>query len=162
DEIEARDRALADSRLREADDRIKAEADAQRRAAEDARRAADREAAEARKKEEETRRTQEEESRKKAEDAAKKRLGEETAPAAGPRGRAAVAEEDETRRAPIRRPGMPARPVAPPKPERTKAGQEKQRGRLTLTTAFESEEERARSVAAFRRRVQRMTGKVSA
>jgi translation initiation factor IF-2 len=57
---------------------------------------------------------------------------------------------------------MPGRPVVPPKPERAKAGQEKQRGRLTLTTAFESEEERARSVAAFRRRVQRMTGKVQA
>jgi translation initiation factor IF-2 len=161
DEIEARDRALADSRLREADDRVKAEADAQRRAAEDARRLADREAAEARKRDEETRRTSEEETRKKAEDAAKKRLGDETA-ATAPRGRVTKDEEEESPRAPIRRPGMPVRPVVPPKPERTKAGQEKQRGRLTLTTAFESEEERARSVAAFRRRVQRMTGKVSA
>jgi translation initiation factor IF-2 len=161
DEIEARDRALADARSREADDRIKAEADAKRRAAEDARRLADREAAEARKKEEETRRVQEEESRKKAEESAKKRLGEETAAPAAAR-RPAAEEEEETRRPPVRRPGMPVRPVVPPKPERTKAGQEKQRTRLTLTTAFESEEERARSVASFRRRVQRMTGKVSA
>ncbi len=160
DEIEARDRALSDARSREASDRIKAEEDAKRRAAEDQRRAAEREAAEARKKEEESRRTGEEESRKKAEDAAKKRLGEEAT--AAPRAPIRVEEEDEAPRGPVRRPGMPGRPVTPPKPERAKAGQEKQRGRLTLTTAFESEEERARSVAAFRRRVQRMTGKVQA
>ncbi len=159
DEIEARDRALADARSREHEDRQKAEEDARRRAAEDTRRAAEREAAEARKREEDQRRLAEEETRKKAEAAAKQRLGE---PAAAPAGRAKAQDEEEAPR-PVRRPGgLPSRPVVPPKPERTKAGQEKQRGRLTLTTAFESEEERARSVASFRRRVQRMTGKVSA
>ncbi len=158
EEIEARDRALADARSREGEDRAKAEADARRRADEDARRVSEREAAEARKKEEETRHAREDEARKKAEAAAKQRLGEE-APAGR---RVAGPDEDEAPRAVVRRPGMPSRPVVPPKPERTKAGQEKQRGRLTLTTAFESEEERARSVASFRRRVQRMTGKVSA
>jgi translation initiation factor IF-2 len=156
DEIEARDRALADARSREGEDRAKAEADARRRSEEDARRVSEREAAEARKKEEEARHAKEDEARKKAEAAAKQRLGDE-APAA----RRPATEDDDGPR-PVRRPGMPIRPVVPPKPERTKAGQEKQRTRLTLTTAFESEEERARSVASFRRRVQRMTGKVSA
>jgi len=165
EEIEARDRALAEAREREAEDRAKAEAEAKRRAEEDARRAAERAAAEARKKEEETRRLAEEEARKKAEDAAKKRLGEEQTAAAAPRGAAATArvveDEDEGPRGPVRRPGVPVRPAVPAKPERTKAGQEKQRSRLTLTTAFDTEEERGRSVASFRRRVQRMTGKIS-
>ena len=47
---------------------------------------------------------------------------------------------------------------APSKPERTKAGAEKQRGRLTVTSVTADEDERQRSVAAFKRRVQRMKG----
>jgi translation initiation factor IF-2 len=47
--------------------------------------------------------------------------------------------------------------VVAPKAERTpRAGESKDRGRLTVTNAFESGEERTRSVAAYRRRVQRM------
>lgn len=38
-------------------------------------------------------------------------------------------------------------------------GPDKSRGRLTLSNALQSDEERMRSVAAFRRRVQRMTGR---
>ncbi len=49
--------------------------------------------------------------------------------------------------------------VVPAKTERTaKAGDGKDRGRLTVSNAFESQEERTRSVAAYRRRVQRMKG----
>jgi translation initiation factor IF-2 len=49
--------------------------------------------------------------------------------------------------------------VTPAKAERTpKAGESKDRGRLTVGNAFASEEERTRSVAAYRRRVQRMKG----
>jgi translation initiation factor IF-2 len=48
--------------------------------------------------------------------------------------------------------------VVTAKPARTLGGEEKRRGRLTVVTAFASEEERQRSVAAFRRRVQRITG----
>ena len=43
-----------------------------------------------------------------------------------------------------------------PKPART--GPEKRRGRLTVVTALTADEVRERSVASFRRRVQRMTG----
>jgi translation initiation factor IF-2 len=159
EEMGARGRALAEAKAREAEDRIRAVEDQKRREAEDIRRAQEREAAEARKREEDARRAQEEEARKKAESEAGKRMD----PARpGSIARPAQTADEETPRPLVRRPGMPVRPVVPPKPERAKAGQEKQRGRLTLTTAFESEEERARSVAAFRRRVQRMTGKVQA
>jgi translation initiation factor IF-2 len=57
----------------------------------------------------------------------------------------------------VRRPG--ASKAAPAKPERApKGGDEKRRGRLTVSSATGGEEERVRSVAAFRRRVQRMKG----
>jgi translation initiation factor IF-2 len=39
------------------------------------------------------------------------------------------------------------------------AGDDKRRGRLTLSNAFNEQEERTRSVAAYRRRMQRLTGK---
>jgi translation initiation factor IF-2 len=49
--------------------------------------------------------------------------------------------------------------VVPAKTERTaKAGEGKDRGRLTVSNAFATGEERTRSVAAYRRRVQRMKG----
>ncbi|MFM9974111.1 MAG: translation initiation factor IF-2 [Beijerinckiaceae bacterium] len=49
--------------------------------------------------------------------------------------------------------------AAAPKAERTpRAGENKDRGRLTVTNAFATGEERTRSVAAYRRRVQRMKG----
>ncbi|ALK10849.1 translation initiation factor IF-2 [Blastochloris viridis] len=67
-------------------------------------------------------------------------------------------EEEEARRA--RRPsgGGPAKPVIPPKAPKATPGEEKRRGRLTVVTAYQEGEQRERSVAAFRRRVQRMTG----
>ena len=49
-----------------------------------------------------------------------------------------------------------ARPTPPPKAPR--GGAEKRRGRLTVVTALSADEIRERSVASFRRRVQRMTG----
>src|SRR5262249_47170548 len=66
------------------------------------------------------------------------------------------AEEDDRR--PARRGvgGAPARPAAVPKAPR--AGAPKQRGRLTLTNAMNTDEVRERSVASFRRRTQRITG----
>ena len=45
-----------------------------------------------------------------------------------------------------------------PAPKPTRGGAEKRRGRLTLVTALSADEVRERSVASFRRRVQRMTG----
>ena len=76
---------------------------------------------------------------------------------------AAAPESNEPLR-PVRRPGGagPARPSTPPKPERTpsRAAAPKDRSRLTITTATGATgEDRTRSVASYRRRVQRMTGK---
>src|SRR5690606_33715329 len=73
---------------------------------------------------------------------------------------AAIKQEAEEEEAPRPRRGVggaPARPAAPPKPTRSPGG-EKRRGRLTLVTALNADDVRERSVASFRRRVQRMTG----
>ncbi len=65
--------------------------------------------------------------------------------------------DDEAARG-IRRPGL-IKAAVPSRPERTKPGQEKIRGRLTVVNATAGgDEERTRSVAAFRRRVQRLKG----
>ncbi|MBX6424463.1 MAG: translation initiation factor IF-2 [Variibacter sp.] len=166
EERAARAHALADARQREAEERRLAEEEARRRAEREARERAEREAAEARKREEEERRRQEEEAKKKAEQEAKKRFGEDEAKAkAGglplgvpPNVRVALEPEEEESKRPLRRGGGAgaARPAAAPKPSR--GGGEKRRGRLTLVTALNADEERERSIASFRRRVQRMTG----
>ena len=65
---------------------------------------------------------------------------------------------DEAPRTSVRRPGL-IKAAIPARPERAKPGEEKRRGRLTVTTASAGgDDERTRSVAAFRRRVQRLKG----
>ena len=162
----ARAHALADSRVREAEERKIAEEEARRRATREAAEKAEREAAETRKREEDERHRREEEAKRKAEQEAKKRFGEETAATAAPQAQVKFAgatarpaledEEEEGARAPRRTAGGPARPVPAPKP--TRSAPPKQRGRLTVVTAFKSDEDRERSVASFRRRTQRLKG----
>ncbi|HEY4737545.1 MAG TPA: translation initiation factor IF-2, partial [Xanthobacteraceae bacterium] len=60
---------------------------------------------------------------------------------------------------PLRRPIL-APKLAVPTPRPARGAEQKNRGRLTVTTATSAEEERTRSVASFRRRVQRMKGVV--
>src|SRR5579871_1100908 len=150
EERDARGKALDRARVREAEERKVAEEEAQRRSARDAADRADREAAEARKRDEEARRTSDEEKKRKAEQEARKRFGEIGSGAAA---RTIVIEDDDEGPRPLRRGGKTA---AAPRPVRS-GGEEKRRGRLTVVTAF-SDEERQRSVASFRRRVQRITG----
>jgi translation initiation factor IF-2 len=162
DERNARAHALADARVREAEERKIAEEEARRRAERDARERIEREAAEARKRDEESRRKHDEETKKKAEQEAKKRFGEDETKArvgfAGGARPKLEAEEDEAPRTTRRGgPGGAARPAPAPKPVRGGGG-EKRRGRLTLVTALNADEVRERSVASFRRRVQRMSG----
>src|SRR4051812_10150197 len=57
----------------------------------------------------------------------------------------------------IRRPGMPTKIITPPKTPKAPGG-DRNRGRLTIATATGGEDERTRSVASFRRRMQRLTG----
>ncbi len=176
DEREARSRALAGAREREEEDRRRQEAEAKVRSEREARERSEREAAEARKREEEARRQQEAEAKRRSEDEAKRRLaGGEPAPtptvlttarkaavaapaptvAAVPAAanRAVEIDEEATKRV-IRRPGLPTKIVLPPKVPRS--SEQKMRGRLTVQSVGSDQEERTRSVAAFRRRVQRL------
>src|SRR6266404_234266 len=151
EEQKARVHALNDARLREAEERKIAEEEAFVRTMREAAERTEREAAEARKADEEKRRKHDLEAKLKAEQEAKKRFGEESAAAARPGARPALEpDEDEAPRT-RRGPG-----AARPKPAR--GGVQKSRGRLTLVTALSADEERERSVAAFRRRVQRLKG----
>ncbi|MTV17416.1 MULTISPECIES: translation initiation factor IF-2 [Bradyrhizobium] len=72
---------------------------------------------------------------------------------------AAEADEDEGPRL-VRRPGGIVRPAAAPKTTH-KPGPQKQRGRLTVTTALNVDDVRERSIASFRRRTQRLKGHAS-
>jgi translation initiation factor IF-2 len=168
DERKARADALADARVREAEERRIAEEEARRRQTREGMEKAERDAAEARKREEEDRHRREEEAKRKAEQEAKKRFGDDAAATPATPGGARLgvarqpvieAEEEESSSAPRgRRPGSgaPVRPVAPVKPTRTAVP--KQRTRLTVVNAGSADEVRERSVASFRRRTQRLKG----
>ncbi|MGD9737814.1 MAG: translation initiation factor IF-2 [Bauldia sp.] len=153
DEIGARARALADARVREAEERTIAEESARRRALDEERASRERADAARRQAEEDERHRIEEETRRRAEETARKKLGDETAADEAPKGRAreaAIAEDDD-------RPGAlkgrvkTARP-ADPKP--VKKVDDRRRGKLTLSNALE-DSERERSLASMRRRRER-------
>ncbi len=156
EERTARARALGDARLREAEERRIAEEEAQLRKSRETAERSERDAAEARKADEEKRRKHELEAKLKAEQEAKKRFGEEAGAAARPVTARPALEPDEEEAPRPRRGAGAARPAPAPKP--TRAGAQKNRGRLTVVTALSADEERERSVAAFRRRVQRLKG----
>src|SRR5262252_4747528 len=155
EEQKARVHALNDARLREAEERKIAEEEAFVRTLREAAERTEREAAEARKADEEKRRKHDLEAKLKAEQEAKKRFGEDSIAAARPGARPALEPDDDEAPRTRRGPGA-ARPAAAPKPAR--GGGQKSRGRLTVVTALSADEERERSVAAFRRRVQRLKG----
>jgi translation initiation factor IF-2 len=159
EERSARAHALADARLREAEERKIAEEEARIRLGREEAEKAERAKAEARKRDEEERRKHDEETKRKADEVAKKRFGAETATPLKPGTARPVleADEEEAPRSARRGPGgAPARPA--PAPKAPRGGAEKRRGRLTVVTALSADEVRERSVASFRRRVQRMTG----
>src|SRR5215831_16596248 len=156
EERTARAHALADSRVREAEERKIAEEEARRRASREAVDRSEREAADARKREEEDRRKHEEETKRKAGEVAKKRFGAEERPRSGAR----LALEADDEEAPRSRRGA-GRPAAAPRAA-PRAGAEKQRGRLTVINALNADDVRERSVASFRRRTQRLKGVASA
>ncbi len=172
EEKEARDRALAGARVREAEDRKRQEEDAKRRAEQEARDAIEREAAAKRKAEDDARHRAEEEARRKADEAAKKLAPRSaqanivtpaTAPTKPVTGKAMPApvkrSHDEEEAAPRRTFGGPIkREIKAPVPARpTKVGDaDKRRGRLSVGNALNEDDERNRSVAAFRRRTERL------
>ncbi len=154
DEREARERALAGSRVREAEERKRQEEDAVRRAAQEVHDKIEREAAAKRKAEDDQRHRAEEDGRRKAEEAAKKLAPKSATPSRD------VDEEEAPRRPMGGRPmGLTTkRQVQIPVPTRTKADMDKRRGKLTVENAMSSDEEgeRGRSIAAFRRRTERL------
>ncbi|HEY7242498.1 MAG TPA: translation initiation factor IF-2 [Xanthobacteraceae bacterium] len=157
EERSARARALGDARLREAEERRIAEEEALLRKSRETVERSERDAAEARKAEEERRRKHDLETKLKAEQEAKKRFGDEATHAKLPGRPALEPDEEEAPRA--RRGAGAARAAPAPKPARGTA--QKNRGRLTVVTALSADEERERSVAAFRRRVQRLKGQAA-
>jgi translation initiation factor IF-2 len=157
EERSARAHALADARVREAEERKYAEEEARRRVGREATERAEREAAETRKRDEESRRAHDEETKRKAEQEARKRFGtDETTKTLGLPGapRTITAEDEDDGPRTARR----GKTAAAPKPTRAPTGERKMRGRLTVVTALSGDDERQRSLAAFRRRTQRMTG----
>jgi len=161
EERAARAHALADSRLREAEERKLAEEEARRRAGREVVEKSEREAAEARKREEEERRKHDEETKRKAGEVAKKRFGDDTISKKMPSGRGRVLELDDEEVPRSRRAGGGARPAAAPRAA-PRAADEKRRGRLTVITALTADDVRERSVASFRRRTQRLKGLATA
>ena len=156
DEREARERALAGSKVREAEDRKRQEEDAVRRKVQDEHDAKERDAAAKRKAEDDARHRAEDDGRKKAEEAAKK-----LAPKGTITSRAVEDEEDEKPKAKVggfaRPGGTIKRIITAPAPARTKADADKRRGRLTVENALnEDEAARGHSIASFRRRTERL------
>src|ERR671934_1862902 len=153
EEQKARVHALNDARLREAEERKIAEEEAFVRSMREATERTEREAAEARKADEERRRKHDLEAKLKAEQEAKKRFGEDAVLTARPSARPALEPDEDDVPRTRRGPGT-ARPA--PAPRAPRSGAQKNRSRLTVVTALSADEERERSVAAFRRRVQRL------
>ncbi|HEY4940959.1 MAG TPA: translation initiation factor IF-2 [Rhizomicrobium sp.] len=156
--------ALADARVYEVEARKRAEEDAKLRGAEEEKLRIEREAAARRKAEEDARKAAEELARKHAEEEAARREHKSDAPAAAaaaatPAAAAAAAarsrrpvneEEDEA----ITKKGakVPAKPAAVKKV----SDDNRRRGKLTVTRALSGDDERTRSVAAYRRHLQRV------
>ena len=145
DELDARARALADAKTREAEQRVTAQEEAFRRGAEEERLSAELAGAEKRRLEEEERLRVEEEARKHAEVTARQKLGEEAPTAARPR--EGAAEEERSAKGKVKG-------LRPADPKLVKRTEDRRRGRLTLANALD-DSVRERSLASIRRRRER-------
>jgi len=155
DEKEARSRALADAKVAEGEARARAEEDARRRATDEERYKREHAAAEKRHAEEEARKAKDADARKRAELEAARRLekkeGEEKAKVGavvpGARRGRNLEEEEEG--------AAKKGKVAVKAPAARKGGAGRRTGKLTVTRALSGDDERMRSVAAFRRQISR-------
>ncbi|MEP2980053.1 MAG: translation initiation factor IF-2 [Lentilitoribacter sp.] len=154
-EMEARRKALEGSRVREVEDRKRAEEDAIRRAEQEKIRAKEAEELARKQAEEDVRIQKEAEEKKRAEELARKKTsGKPEAEAAPVRRNTSQADAAPAKAAP--RGGKPTRPEAP-KPNRNTRGQDdRRRGKLTLSTALNDSSGRSRSLAATRRRQEKI------
>ena len=146
--------ALADAKVSDSEARRLADEEARRRSIEEEKLKAERAAAEKRKLEEEARKLAEAEARKHAEAEAARRAP--AAPGVAPtevaRRRPVQEEEEESATKKI---GGKIVPVKAPAPKKAGEG-ERRKGKLTVTRALEGDDERVRSVAAYRRHLQRV------
>ena len=153
--------ALADARVYETEARKRAEDDAKLRGAEEEKLRIEREAAARRKAEEDARKAAEELARKHAEEEAARRENKSDAPAAAATPTAAAAAAAARARRPVNEEEeeavtkkgakVPAKPAAVKKV----SDDNRRRGKLTVTRALSGDDERTRSVAAYRRHLQR-------
>jgi translation initiation factor IF-2 len=157
EEKEARSRALADARIMEAEARRRADEEARQRAVDEARLVRERVAAERRKAEEDARKAAEETARRHAEEEASRRLEKKddtesktVAGATVKRTRPVIEEEEESSSA--KKTGK----AAPKAPAARKGADTRRRGKLTVAKALQADDERMRSVASFRRHLQRL------
>ncbi|HEX4634856.1 MAG TPA: translation initiation factor IF-2 [Rhizomicrobium sp.] len=149
--------ALADARVSDSEARRLAEQEAERKAREEEQLTAERIAAEKRKVEEDARKAADESAKKRAEQEAARRQEAaaktgEPAPVETARRRLENEEEDEGGG----KKGGPGKPGAPKTPAPKKAEGERRRGKLTVTRALSDDDERVRSVASYRRHLQRV------
>ncbi len=148
--------AIKDARVTDSQARVNAEEDARRRALEEETLKAERAAAEKRKVLEEQRKVADVEARRHAEAEALRRADpsrpQPAAPGEVSRRRPAQEEEEETATKKI---GGKIVPVKTPAPKKPGEG-ERRRGKLTVARALSDDDERTRSVAAYRRHLQRV------
>ena len=157
--------ALADARVYEEEARKRADEEARHRAVEEARLKAERDAAAKRKAEEDARKAVEEQAKRHAEEEATRRdkpaaAATTTVPVVTPAAptpaevaRRRVAQEEEEEGTAKKGAKAPAKVPAAKKGEDTR-----RRGKLTVTRALSDDDERTRSVAAYRRHLQRVKG----
>jgi translation initiation factor IF-2 len=160
----ARGKALADARVYEEEARKRAEEDAKHRAAEEARLKIERDAAAKRKAEEDARKAAEEQARRHAEEEAARRekpaaaatTTAQPAPSAAAeiarRARVNLEEEEEGGAKKGAKPGAAKVPAV----KKTPGATDRRRGKLTVTRALSDDDERTRSVASFKRHLQRV------
>ncbi|HWY66810.1 MAG TPA: translation initiation factor IF-2 [Rhizomicrobium sp.] len=148
--------ALADARVSDSEARRLADQEAERKAREEEQLKAERVAAEKRKVEEDARKAADEAAKKRAEQEAARRQETakpgEVAPVETARRRLENEEEDDGGG----KKGGPGKPGAPKAPAPKKAEGERRRGKLTVTKALSDDDERVRSVASYRRHLQRV------
>ena len=149
--------ALADAKVSDSEARRQADEEARRKSAEDDKLKIERIAAEKRKTEEDARKAAEAEARRHAEAEVARRTADPKpgmTPAAGEVGRRRPAQEEEEETA-TKKIGGKLVPVKAPTPKKVGEG-ERRKGKLTVTRALEGDDERMRSVASYRRHLQRV------
>ncbi len=145
-EMEARRRALQNSKVRELEERKQAAEEAARRAEEEERRRKEREESARRQAEEEARLKAEAEARTRAEEEARRRTPAEAEPPVAIQ----PAEEGERARSSAKR--SAPKPEAPARPAKPRVEEQRRRGKLTLNSALSGDETRSRSLSSMRRR----------